>query len=193
MQGNQHGRNNRLGVSEESLIHPGMKLKLDICCDNPSDKFLNLMKSRLVTPRPPMKRKDRDNAVDLCLSSDDQPSLCTSNLSFLTHANIENNDCVHDDDLDMKIVDMYGRVMKRLKRALTKVIKEGRNKPTNGFQGEKKRLKRVLKQLEESLTNQTHIRDMKSVTNDGMDLIALPVPSSQEVFKLMTIYHDDEE
>ena len=206
-----HSKNNRLGATEgEAKAHEGMKSKRDIDFSNPCPPFLQAAAKRtMISPSPHAAKRaatasevsKHTNYYDL-LNSDEEVH-CSSLFSAAETKQNEackNNgkeDMVIKDQLDVKMDEMYSRVIRKSQEAVTNIVTSiTNNDDPDGLAAKKKvmkSLKKTSKQLVQSFDDRTHINDMKQVTKGGTELLDSPVPpSSQDIFERLAVFHDDE-
>jgi hypothetical protein len=198
-----HSKNNRLGTTEGGAkYHDGMKSKRDIDFSNPCHPFLQAAaKRKMISPSPHAAKRaatamavsKHTNYYDLINSDEEVPRLSL----FSAAETKQNKQDIINDQLDIKMDEMYSRVICKSQEAITNIVTSiTNNDDPDGLAAKKKvmkGLKKTSKQLLQSFNDGTHINDMKQVTKGGTELLESPVPpSSQDIFERLAVFHDDE-
>ena len=109
---------------------------------------------------------------------------------------------------DGTFISMHNRVVSRARSSLTKKIKESIDSSSTGDEDESirvknnarkndiRKLKQIIQLLESSTLDNSNINAIKSVTNDGKDLVdsydAIKKATSEEVPQRLEVYHEIE-
>ena len=197
----KHAKNNKLGstaISSNDDIEvisfkpqPGMRTNLQIDWSKQSNAFKDFMDMK-------SSKNGIQNTTETKVAS--KPPVCIDRaLSYDPSVEVIENMVKQEDITKPKAKTcndlaslMYTRIVKKSKNKLTKAISERMADRSNDETKAKvKEIKNVVLTLESSHNNESNISIIKSVTNDGCDLIDDIYPvSSDEVLERVRVYHD---
>ena len=192
----KHSDNNKLGANKiQNENFPGMKgnLKIDYSnqCESYTDFIQGKTNNSIKTPweKKLMKKYGR-NCDEAILVDDSSTSDCSD--VIIVDASKANED---RNDLARK---MHKRIVTRSRSLLTRKIKESMNgddddKSIKSTKAEIRKLKQMIQLLESSELSNTHLNIIKSVTDDGKDLINDDSSvTSNDVIDRLQVYHEIE-
>ena len=212
--GNKHSANNKLGTKNEETVHPGMRSNLKIDYSNQCDDYSTFITGKTKPIKTPWEKKiEKKYANDLrpAVITVNDDSSTSSNEVQIIEAPVFAKKMTNDEDKkvhDGTFISMHNRVVSRARSQLTKKIKESIDSSSTGDEDESirvknnarkndiRKLKQIIQLLESSTLDNSNINAIKSVTNDGKDLVdsydAIKKATSEEVLQRLEVYHEIE-
>ena len=205
----KHSLNNKLGTKSEAIVHPGMRSNLKIDYSKQCEEYSNFVTGKTKSIKTPWEKKLlKESSV---ITIDDFSSTSSNEIEIIDPSDFakktaaKSKDQVHQELLNS----MHNRVVSRARSQLTKKIKESIDSTSTVDEDEEqiqlnnqsrtndiRRLKHTIQLLEISCMNNSNINAMRSVTNDGKDLVdssdGIKTVTSEDVLQRLEVYHEIE-
>ena len=202
----KHASNNKLGTKAEIQVQKGMKSNLKIDYSNQCKDYTDFISGNTKAIKTPWEKErhkkfKKEIQFDIGSSSSDSSDDCV----IIELPKKKSAEVTQKPTNDEVIMTMHQRVVSRARTQLTRKIKEtldcqGNNDTPDTTAGRKsniRKLKQVIQLLESSELSNTNLNSIRSVTNDGLDLVSntslsLKSISSSEVLERLEVFYEIE-